>query len=964
MQYMRDNNRIFSPTASTGMSRLQYLNGKTLHSRCGYGDGHLNLPSLMKNIESSPLYTDTRKNITECKTLFIDEIGMISYKMLTAVEIICRSIKGNDLVFGGMQVIGAGSFFQLPPVPSALDNADYCFKAQFFKQIFPHVLNLKQVFRQKDVAFINAVNEICRGVPSEQTLKLIEGLKRPLDNYDGAVFIFGTNFDCNYFNHMKLMELQDREFTFRSSDKGNKHLLKNITCPKILVLKPNCKVIIIRNMANGLVNGISATVNTITDDEIEVTVDEDVNLHHDLGGKKFKVHKEKFHIRDETHAILATRIQFPLKLGYAITVDKAQGRTINKVCVYAQNFRRPGQLGVAIGRAKDISGLQVLNFQHETAFLKHSKDVTDFYNCKSDLVRQSRSCCTHIAPKRTQNFLIRLYEVQDIERNQLHSEGQIHDVSITDVHEEEFPFHWESFIEDNLLLGTNDIQKERNDLLLKAADTACFKKFCIAIYTEVQEMFALYRVPTKKTKCNWCVLSNKLHEFLKSTKYLQLIRLGFNITSLKSIHNRIATQLAFSILTKLSVKAKETLMDDIQSQVTEVSSVNLNVDQINVLRYIAGTCLKYLSKKMQTACSRTLFGKTYKSKCFYKANQLLGHLCTTEQHLIETTTEPQSLLEVIRRQKIGGGLTFVTDEAFTFFKTIYLELKQLQSRSRFERNLSVLYHNTVQLLKTKVKLIEMWYSLFSTFECVCPAQPEESQIEHEVHDDMEYVLQETLVMELYDHLVEYFTKINISELIKKYLDEVVQKAKSVQLRHSVNFTENKKDIIKDIKYPCGVCFKECEEIETLRRPKFSDFSVECSTCNKWFHYQCVQLSGSETFLQEGSMEEFTCTKCSVPNELSTDENAANNTETTIVQDSNVNAVQERQQAMAAEQIDKITSNPERKVRKGRSKKQSSKKSEPQVNAAATTSTFHLPAETCTRTTRSGRVSKPKKIFDM
>jgi len=49
----------------------------------------------------------------------------------------------------------------------------------------------------------------------------------------------------------------------------------------------------------------------------------------------------------------------PLSLAYALTVHKAQGLTLESVIVDCRNIRQPGQLGVAVGRAKTREGLQL-----------------------------------------------------------------------------------------------------------------------------------------------------------------------------------------------------------------------------------------------------------------------------------------------------------------------------------------------------------------------------------------------------------------------------------------------------------------------------------------------------------------------------------------------------------------------------------------------------------------------------
>ena len=82
----------FSMTASTGMSRLQFVNGQTIHSWSGYGDDHTDLNKLIERIKSHGSYRNVKLNILKCDYLVIDEIGLISQKTFQAIEFICRAI--------------------------------------------------------------------------------------------------------------------------------------------------------------------------------------------------------------------------------------------------------------------------------------------------------------------------------------------------------------------------------------------------------------------------------------------------------------------------------------------------------------------------------------------------------------------------------------------------------------------------------------------------------------------------------------------------------------------------------------------------------------------------------------------------------------------------------------------------------------------------------------------------------
>ncbi len=67
-------------------------------------DGRYGNAELVKRLNNDPDFCKAKENITTTDTLILDEISMVSKKSLEQLEFICRHIRGNNKVFGGMQV--------------------------------------------------------------------------------------------------------------------------------------------------------------------------------------------------------------------------------------------------------------------------------------------------------------------------------------------------------------------------------------------------------------------------------------------------------------------------------------------------------------------------------------------------------------------------------------------------------------------------------------------------------------------------------------------------------------------------------------------------------------------------------------------------------------------------------------------------------------------------------------------
>ena len=113
---MLQKTKTVAVTVTTGMASLQYESAQTIHKWSGIGDGHMSKHILLRNIMTNTNYYNVKRNIMLTDVLVLDEIGLLKADTLDDLEYICRHVRGNNDVFGGIQVIASGCFMQLPPV--------------------------------------------------------------------------------------------------------------------------------------------------------------------------------------------------------------------------------------------------------------------------------------------------------------------------------------------------------------------------------------------------------------------------------------------------------------------------------------------------------------------------------------------------------------------------------------------------------------------------------------------------------------------------------------------------------------------------------------------------------------------------------------------------------------------------------------------------------------------------------
>jgi len=326
------------------------------------------------------------------KTLIIDEISMIDGTLFDKLESLARSLRWDSRAFGGIQLILSGDFCQLPPVPDRGPRgeeipATFAFEANSWNRCVGQPMNLTQVFRQKDQAFVDMLNAIRFGKTSVSTARAFRQLSRRVTYDDGIepTELFPTRAEVDYANRTRLEQLPDKPHIYEARDipgldsNGKRvsiahmeRLLDRMVAPKILELKVGAQVMLIKNLKQGvLVNGSLGKVVAFTSLERADDLPERSDRIPSgvtwpavqfTNGMQMVISPVDFTVQNANGEMEAGRSQVPLILSYALSVHKSQGQTLERLKVDLRRTFEKGQAYVALSRATTMERLQILNF--------------------------------------------------------------------------------------------------------------------------------------------------------------------------------------------------------------------------------------------------------------------------------------------------------------------------------------------------------------------------------------------------------------------------------------------------------------------------------------------------------------------------------------------------------------------------------------------------------------------------
>jgi Helix-turn-helix domain/PIF1-like helicase len=358
-----------------------------------FGTSPLNLsPKANNSLLSKIHYSKEKLNLLQnIELLIIDEASMVASYIVDAIDTILRYIRRSPyLPFGGVQVLFIGDLHQLPPV---VKKEDWEILQDFYPSIFffdshvlqdsiPVIIEMTEIFRQKDAKFIEVLNGIRNNNISDENFKLLNSrINRkfmPLDN-EGYITLTTHNYQSDEINKRKLSSLKVGAHIFHA-EINDEFPENNFPAEKELVLKSGAQVMFLRNdMEDKLYfNGKIGTITELDRNYIRVKCKDDP---YEIEVKKCEWQNIRYKVnpdtKEVTEEILGTFIQYPLRLAWAITIHKSQGLTFDKLIIDAEKAFATGQVYVALSRCTSLEGL-VLKSPVYRNFLGAHKDFKEW----------------------------------------------------------------------------------------------------------------------------------------------------------------------------------------------------------------------------------------------------------------------------------------------------------------------------------------------------------------------------------------------------------------------------------------------------------------------------------------------------------------------------------------------------------------------------------------------------------
>ncbi len=355
--------------APTGVAAVN-IKGETIHSFFGFP------PNItLDRARLSASRTKKAKIYQSLDILVIDEISMVRADLLDCIDVFLQQVRKRKSPFGGVKLIMVGDLYQLPPVVTSLErvalhniyDSPFFFSSHVFEKItnglFKQLIvaELTEIYRQKDPKFIAILNKIRHNLIEETDLEILNKYSLDSESLDDYVLLTTINDTADRVNEARLSQIDGPLHVFHALVTGD-FSEKQAPAGQTISLKTGAKVMLLNNdSSNRWINGTTGTLFRVSKDEVFVKLENgEVEKIEPITWNAYKTIFNEEKNKIESFEVGSFK-QIPLRLAWAITIHKSQGKTFEKVAVdFGQGTFAHGQAYVALSRATSLEGLRLV----------------------------------------------------------------------------------------------------------------------------------------------------------------------------------------------------------------------------------------------------------------------------------------------------------------------------------------------------------------------------------------------------------------------------------------------------------------------------------------------------------------------------------------------------------------------------------------------------------------------------
>ncbi len=370
--------------APTGVAALN-VKGQTIHSFFKFPAKPLHRTEI-KRLRFRKLYE-------KVEVIIIDEVSMVRADLLENIDVFLRLNRNSNEPFGGVQMVFFGDLFQLPPVVATEQekmlfktefDSPYFFSAHVFDNFEMEMLELRQIYRQDNRHFIRLLESVRMNTVDFDDLEdLNERYLPSFEPDENYITLSARNATVNRINQKELDNLETEPYVFMGKVEGqfNPRLYPTDI---VLTLREGAQVMFVKNESEGkFVNGTLGKIIELSDTSIKVLVEER-GKSETIKVEKMDWEVQRYKINELDDNKIETEVvgkftQYPLRLAWAITIHKSQGKTFeNMIIDMGKGAFEHGQTYVALSRCRTLNGI-VLKQKLRPRDVLVDERIIDFY---------------------------------------------------------------------------------------------------------------------------------------------------------------------------------------------------------------------------------------------------------------------------------------------------------------------------------------------------------------------------------------------------------------------------------------------------------------------------------------------------------------------------------------------------------------------------------------------------------